>query len=108
MSRLDVRGLISLALVAVLAAALLSCTGATAPPGQPPDQPSGEGSPSGQPSGGAPGAAASPDGRTFDFPTGAAVTVTEGYEPPSDRVASTGAHLPANGKPTLVFVDAIW
>ena len=31
-----------------------------------------------------------------------------GYEPPADRVPSTGAWLPANGRPTLVFVDAIW
>ena len=30
------------------------------------------------------------------------------YQPPEDRVASTGAYLPSNGKPTLVFVDAIW
>ncbi|MDA1004448.1 MAG: hypothetical protein O3B31_14075 [Chloroflexi bacterium] len=44
----------------------------------------------------------------FAFPTGPAVTVPVGYTPPSDRVDSTGAHLPANGKPTLVFVDAIW
>jgi hypothetical protein len=43
-----------------------------------------------------------------EFPTGPAVTVPVGYEPPSDRVDSTGAHLPANGKPTLVWVDAIW
>ena len=42
------------------------------------------------------------------FPTGPAVMVVAGYEPPTDRVASTGAFLPANGKPTLVFVDAIW
>ncbi|MEX2446704.1 MAG: hypothetical protein WD734_05125 [Dehalococcoidia bacterium] len=37
-----------------------------------------------------------------------AVTVGADYAPPSDSVASTGAHLPANGRPTLVFVDAIW
>ena len=37
----------------------------------------------------------------FDFPTG-------GYRAPVDYVPSTGAFLPANGKPTLVFVDAIW
>jgi hypothetical protein len=43
-----------------------------------------------------------------DFPSGAAVTVPEGYEAPRDAVGSTGAHLPANGRPTLVFVDAIW
>ena len=45
---------------------------------------------------------------TPSFPTGPAVTVPVSYEPPSDRVASTGAYLPANGKPTLVYVDAIW
>ena len=38
----------------------------------------------------------------------AAVTVPPGYQPPADRVPTTGAYLPANGKPTLVFVDAIW
>ncbi len=42
------------------------------------------------------------------FPTGPAVTVPMSYEPPEDRVASTGAYLPANSKPTLVYVDAIW
>ena len=42
------------------------------------------------------------------FPTGPAVLVVANYEPPPDRVDSTGAFLPANGKPTLVFVDAIW
>jgi hypothetical protein len=36
------------------------------------------------------------------------VTVAGNYEPPEDHVPSTGAYLPANGKPTLVFVDAIW
>ncbi len=45
---------------------------------------------------------------TPSFPTGPAVTVPMSYEPPEDRVASTGAYLPANGKPTLVYVDAIW
>ena len=44
----------------------------------------------------------------FDFPTGPAVLVSSGYEPPEDHVPSTGAYLPVNGKPTLVFVDAIW
>lgn len=38
----------------------------------------------------------------------AAADVAVGPQPPRNRVASTGAHLPANGKPTLVFVDAIW
>lgn len=54
-------------------------------------------------------ATAAPAGSaTFDFPTGPAVTVEDGYAPPEDRVPSTGAYLPANGKPTLVYVDAIW
>ncbi|MEZ4501318.1 MAG: hypothetical protein R3C39_01695 [Dehalococcoidia bacterium] len=44
----------------------------------------------------------------FPFPTGPAVLVPAGYEPPGDIVDSTGAYLPANGKPTLVYVDAIW
>ena len=44
----------------------------------------------------------------YQFPTGLAVTVPEGYTPPSDHVPETGTYLPANGKPTLVFVDAIW
>ena len=42
------------------------------------------------------------------FPTGPAVLVAADYQAPGDRVASTGAYVPANGKPTLVFVDAIW
>jgi hypothetical protein len=41
-------------------------------------------------------------------PEGEAVTVAAGYQPPTDHVPSTGAYVPANGKPTLVFVDAIW
>ena len=44
----------------------------------------------------------------YDFPTGPAVLVSSGYQPPEDHVPSTGAYLPVNGKPTLVFVDAIW
>lgn len=40
--------------------------------------------------------------------SGGAVTVPRGYEPPKDRVPSTGASIPVNGKPTLVYVDAIW
>ena len=44
----------------------------------------------------------------YDFPTGPAVLVEANYEPPEDHVPSTGAYLPTNGKPTLVFVDAIW
>ena len=42
------------------------------------------------------------------FPTGPAVIVAADYAIPDDRVDSTGAYLPANGKPTVVFVDAIW
>ncbi len=44
----------------------------------------------------------------FDFPTGPASVVPAGYRAPVDYVPSTGAFLPVNGKPTLVFVDAIW
>lgn len=53
----------------------------------------------------APAVSAAPD---LGFPTGPAVLVEVGYEAPRDHVASTGAYVPANGKPTLVFVDAIW
>ena len=42
------------------------------------------------------------------YATGPAVLISAGYEAPTNRVDSTGAFLPANGKPTLVFVDAIW
>jgi len=52
------------------------------------------------------GDTAAPAGQSAPAP--AAVTVASGYRPPEDRVPSTGAYLPANGKPTLVFVDAIW
>ncbi len=41
-------------------------------------------------------------------PAREAVLVAADYRPPKGRVDSTGAYLPANGKPTLVFVDAIW
>ena len=37
-----------------------------------------------------------------------AVLVAADYRPPRGRVDSTGAYLPMNGKPSLVFVDAIW
>jgi hypothetical protein len=37
-----------------------------------------------------------------------AVLVPADYQPPADHVDRTGAFIPANGKPTLVFVDAIW
>ena len=81
--------------VAVLAAALLvaGCRGSTAAPEAP-----------------AAATQAEPSGAAVDagFPTGPAVVVGADFTPPSDRVDSTGAYLPANGKPTLVFVDAIW
>ncbi len=51
---------------------------------------------------------ATPTPPAYDFPSGPAVLVAADYAPPEDRVASTGAYLPSNGKPTLVFVDAIW
>lgn len=54
------------------------------------------------------GGAESSSDVVYAFPTGPAVTVPEGYVPPGDHVPATGAYLPANGKPTLVFVDAIW
>ncbi|GMU41689.1 MAG: hypothetical protein AMXMBFR23_25550 [Chloroflexota bacterium] len=63
------------------------------------------------PSGGAETPAATAAGATADgfaFPTGPAVVVEAGYAPPEDRVPSTGGYLPVNGKPTLVYVDAIW
>lgn len=44
----------------------------------------------------------------FPFPTGPVSVVAVGFKPPRDRVVSTGAYLPVNGKPTLVFVDSIW
>ena len=44
----------------------------------------------------------------YDFPTGPAVIVAADYEPPTTRIDSTGAWLPANGKPTFVVVGAQW
>ena len=49
-----------------------------------------------------------PTPESYAFPTGPAVLVAADFEMPEDRVASTGAYIPSNGKPTLVFVDAIW
>ncbi len=49
-----------------------------------------------------------PTPESYAFPTGPPVLVAADFEPPEDRVASTGAYIPSNGKPTLVFVDAIW
>ncbi|MCY3656423.1 MAG: hypothetical protein OXG95_07405 [Chloroflexi bacterium] len=47
-------------------------------------------------------------GASQGLPNGPAVTVAAGYTSPEDHVPSTGAWLPDNGQPTLVFVDAIW
>ncbi len=47
-------------------------------------------------------------GPDLDVLTGPAILVESGYIPPGDHVASTGAYVPVNGKPTLVFVDSIW
>lgn len=44
----------------------------------------------------------------YDFATGPAVLVSAGFVPSTERIESTGAYLPVNGKPTLVFVDVIW
>ena len=93
-----------LALAALLAAA---CGGGVVPVGEaardaePAPASAKEADVSSQP---ASGVAASP----YDFPTGRAVAVAAGYAHPEDHVPSTGAYLPVNGQPTVVFVDAIW
>ncbi|MBM4410104.1 MAG: hypothetical protein FJ037_02030 [Chloroflexi bacterium] len=51
---------------------------------------------------------AAPEVATTETSTGGSVRVPKGYQPPNDRVPSTGATIPVNGKPTLVYVDAIW
>lgn len=57
----------------------------------------------------APGASGSAaTGLERGFATGPAVLIPAGYEPPTDRVDSTGAYLPVNEQPTLVFLEAIW
>lgn len=92
----------------LLLATLASCSGGTSG-GNPTVTPDGsDGGSAGDAA--APAASASTDaaGVALSFPTGPAVLVPVGYEPPEDRVDSTGAYLPANGKPTLVYVDAIW
>lgn len=48
------------------------------------------------------------DGSSAGFPTGPAVMVPDGFTAPDEGVGSTGAWLPDNAQPTLVFVDAIW
>lgn len=53
-------------------------------------------------------AASSSDGASASFPTGPALLVASDYQAPKNRVDSTGAFLPANGKPTIVWSDAIW
>lgn len=92
----------SLALVATLAFALVGCggdSGAAALPATPD-----LGSPA------SPTATGTAERRSTDaaFPTGPAVLVRADEPLPEGRVPSTGAHLPANGKPTLVMVDAIF
>ena len=92
---------------ALLVALLAACGGATSEPA-----PSSTGSADSSGASVAESTAASGSEGSSDvvyqFPTGPAVTVPEGYTPPGDHVPGTGAYLPANGKPTLVFVDAIW
>ena len=87
------RGLRLAALILACAALAAACSGGddggSAAPAAPP----------------APTAAAAPGDA---FPTGPAVLVAADYQPPGNRVDSTGAYLPANGKPTFVFFDAIW
>ena len=56
----------------------------------------------------APAASSDSAAPVYDFATGPAVLVSSDFEPSTERIDSTGAYLPANGKPTLVFVDAIW
>jgi hypothetical protein len=48
------------------------------------------------------------DGSSAGFPTGPAVVVPDGFTAPDEGVGSTGAWLPDNEQPTLVFVDAVW
>jgi hypothetical protein len=88
------------AALALLALAAVACGGSDTAPGvttSPTPGASSDGS-----------AAGGPDAAAFPYATGPAVLVPAGYEPPGDRVDSTGAFIPANGRPTLVFVDAIW
>ena len=82
------------ALVLACAALAAACSGG--------DDDRGDAGPAASP---APTAAAAPGDA---FPTGPAVLVAADYQPPGNRVDSTGAYLPANGKPTFVFFDAIW
>tara|TARA_B100000530_G_scaffold210479_1_gene134722 strand:+ start:53 stop:340 length:288 start_codon:yes stop_codon:yes gene_type:complete len=37
-----------------------------------------------------------------------AIMVSADYKIPKDYVDNTGAYIPQNGKPTIVFVDSIW
>jgi hypothetical protein len=55
-----------------------------------------------------PGESAQATAQPLGFPTGPAVLVAPDHDPPDDRVDSTGAYLPVNGKPTLVYLEAIW
>jgi hypothetical protein len=49
-----------------------------------------------------------PQAASRGFAIGPAVLVPPGYQPPTDRVDSTGAYLPVNDRPTLVYLEAIW
>jgi hypothetical protein len=85
-----------LGLVALVAA---GCEGVAAPSADTPAE------------GSQPRASAVPPAQGGDLgslPSGPAILVAEGYQAPRDKVDSTGAYIPANGKPTLVWVDAIW
>ena len=94
----------------LLLATLVSCSGGTSTYGGT-ETVTPDGSAGGAAGDAAPPAASAPKddvAAAASFPTGPAVVIPVGYEPPDDRVDSTGAYLPANGKPTLVYVDAIW
>jgi hypothetical protein len=56
----------------------------------------------------APAASSELTAPVYDFATGPTVLVSNDFVPSKERVDSTGAYLPTNGNPTLVFVDAIW
>jgi hypothetical protein len=58
--------------------------------------------------GGAPSVGGKSGAGSPSFPAGEAVRVAANYEAPQGRVDSTGPYLPVNGKPTVVWVDAIW
>ncbi len=93
---------------AVLAGLLLLACGGSSDEPRSTDAPATAEAPAATPSESPSEGAATSAAAGLPYATGPAVVVAAGYEPPDDRVDSTGAYLPANGKPTLVFVDAIW